>query len=134
MFGNRSDLLENISFSKRLLPDAKSVLLVTKPAAVLRVLSTARAQWSDVDAHVSCPPIRFPHEVSNVVGVLGVIDEMVGDIQRIQEYCHVAHLECGREDDMAVGRGTRCFRCMRGMKAMAIPGRCRYFGASCSGI
>lgn len=77
---------ENISFSKRLLPDAESVLLVTKPAAVLRVLLTAKAQWSDVDVHVSCPPIRFPHEVSNVVGVLGVIDEMVGDIQRIQEY------------------------------------------------
>ena len=77
---------ENISFSRKLIPDAKSVVFVTKPAAVLRVLLTARAQWAGITVHVSCPNIGFPDEVSNVVGVLGVIDEMVGDVQRIQEY------------------------------------------------
>src|SRR5262245_59763159 len=77
---------ENISFSLALLPGARTVVFVTKPAAVLRVLLTVQAQWPDIDAHVSCPSIHFPDEVSNVVGVLGVIDEMVGDVERILEY------------------------------------------------
>lgn len=77
---------ENISFSRALLPKARSVVFVTKPAAVLRVLLTVKAQWSSVEAHVSCPSLIFPDEVSNIVGVLGAIDEMVGDIERILEY------------------------------------------------
>lgn len=77
---------ENVRFTRELLPGATSVLFVTKPAAVLRVLLTAWAQWPAVDAHVSCPNIRFPDDVSNIVGVLGIIDEMVGDIQRVREY------------------------------------------------
>ncbi|WP_341677980.1 YdcF family protein [Niveibacterium sp. SC-1] len=77
---------ENVRLARELLPDAKHVLFVTKPNSVLRVLLTARAQWPGVEANVSCPDIWFPDAVSNIVGVLGVIDEMVGDVERIREY------------------------------------------------
>ena len=77
---------ENISFTKTLIPQAKTVTFVSKPNSLLRVKLTAEAQWPEVDAHVSCPDIEFPGEVSNIIGVLGVINEMVGDIDRIQKY------------------------------------------------
>jgi len=77
---------ENITFSKNLLPDAKVVTFVSKPSALLRIMLTAKAQWPEITSYVSCPAIKFPHEISNVVGVLGVINEMVGDIERIQKY------------------------------------------------
>jgi uncharacterized SAM-binding protein YcdF (DUF218 family) len=77
---------ENIAFSRNLVPFAKTVTFVTKPNSLLRAGLTARAQWPDVRALVSCPDISFPDEVSNIIGVWGVINEMVGDIDRIQRY------------------------------------------------
>jgi uncharacterized SAM-binding protein YcdF (DUF218 family) len=77
---------ENISFSKVLLPTVKVVTFVSKPSALLRVKLTAECQWPEIKSYVSCPPVNFPHEVSNIVGVLGVINEMVGDIDRVQKY------------------------------------------------
>jgi len=77
---------ENVRFSQAMLPNATRVTFVTKPAAVLRVKLTVEAQWPDVEAFISCPEIDFPSEVSNAVGVLGIINEMVGDIERIQQY------------------------------------------------
>ena len=47
---------------------------------------TVERYWPGIEAHFSAPKIAFPDEVSNIVGVLGVIDEMVGDIDRIQRY------------------------------------------------
>ncbi len=77
---------ENITFSKALLPSVKVVTFVSKPSALLRVKLTAEAQWPEITSYVSCPSIEFPHEISNVVGILGVINEMVGDIERVQQY------------------------------------------------
>ncbi|EPX63314.1 hypothetical protein D187_005720 [Cystobacter fuscus DSM 2262] len=77
---------ENISFSRQLVPHARTVTFVTKPNSVLRVLLTAAVRWPDTKVQVDCPAIDFPEEVSNIVGVLGVIDEMVGDLHRIIEY------------------------------------------------
>lgn len=77
---------ENITFSKNLLPNAKVVTFVSKPSALLRVKLTAEAQWPEITSYVSCPTIEFPHEISNVIGILGVINEMVGDIERVLEY------------------------------------------------
>jgi uncharacterized SAM-binding protein YcdF (DUF218 family) len=77
---------ENITFSKSLLPDAKIVTFVSKPNALLRVKLTAEARWPEIKSYVSCPTIKFPREISNVVGILGVINEMVGDIERVQKY------------------------------------------------
>ena len=77
---------ENIRYSNALMPDADVVTFVSKPNSLLRVKLTAKAQWPEVQAIVSCPDISFPDEVSNVVGIWGVINEMVGDIERIQLY------------------------------------------------
>ena len=77
---------ENIRFSRALLPRVNRVTLVSKPNSLLRVKLTAAAQWPDVEAVVSGPGFRFPSEVSNVIGIWGVINEMVGDIDRIQTY------------------------------------------------
>ena len=77
---------ENVRFSRALIPNARCVLFVTKPASVLRLKLTVDAQWPSIDCHVSGPPIQFPDDVSNVIGILGVIHEMVGDVQRIRAY------------------------------------------------
>jgi hypothetical protein len=77
---------ENISYSRALVPQAKTVTFVSKPNSLLRVKLTAEARWPEVNAIVSCPSIKFPAEVSNIIGVWGAINEMVGDIERIQKY------------------------------------------------
>lgn len=77
---------ENIRFSAKLLPDIKSTLILTKPNAVLRVLLTVRKQWPAVESCVSSPAYQFPEHASNVVGFFGVINEMIGDIDRIKRY------------------------------------------------
>ncbi len=77
---------ENISFTRALLPAAKRVTFVTKPNSVLRVRLTVPVQWPAIQFYVDAPSISFPDEISNIIGVLGVIDEMVGDIHRIIEY------------------------------------------------
>lgn len=77
---------ENIAFVRRLAPDLRRVTFVTKPNSVLRVRLTVPVQWPGVTAFVDAPPLRFPVEISHVVGILGVIDEMVGDVDRILKY------------------------------------------------
>jgi hypothetical protein len=64
----------------------RRVTFVTKPNSVLRVALTVPIQWPEVDAFVDSPPFSFPHDVSNVIGVFGVIHEMVGDVDRIVRY------------------------------------------------
>jgi uncharacterized SAM-binding protein YcdF (DUF218 family) len=77
---------ENIAFSRRLAADAGTVVFITKPASVLRVSLTIPIQWPGITAHVDCPALGFPDDVSPVVGLYGLIDEMVGDLQRVIEY------------------------------------------------
>jgi len=81
-----SNFGENIRFSRKLIPEAGTVTFVAKPNSLLRVRLTAKAQWPGLNALVSAPNIRFPDEVSNAIGIWGVINEMVGDLQRIREY------------------------------------------------
>ncbi len=77
---------ENIAYARALIPQAKTVTFVSKPNSLLRVKLTAEIQWPEINSIVSCPDIRFPAEVSNVIGIWGLINEMVGDIDRIQKY------------------------------------------------
>ena len=77
---------ENISYSRALIPQAKTITFVSKPNSLLRVKLTAEVQWPEIKAMVSCPDIEFPTGVSNIIGIWGVIHEMVGDIERIQKY------------------------------------------------
>jgi uncharacterized SAM-binding protein YcdF (DUF218 family) len=77
---------ENVRFSRNLAPSAHRVIFLTKPNSVLRVRLTIPLQWPEITAFVDSPRLSFPDDVSHMVGVLGVIDEMVGDVQRIQQY------------------------------------------------
>ena len=62
------------------------MIFVTKPNAILRVALTVPVQWPEVTAFVDSPPLEFPQEVSNIIGVFGVINEMVGDVDRVLQY------------------------------------------------
>jgi uncharacterized SAM-binding protein YcdF (DUF218 family) len=77
---------ENIAFVRALMPELRRVIFVTKPNAVLRVTLTVPVQWPQVHACVDSPPFEFPQDVSNVIGVFGVMNEMVGDVDRILKY------------------------------------------------
>ncbi|WP_199731058.1 YdcF family protein [Aquitalea sp. FJL05] len=77
---------ENLAFSRALCPDARSVTFVTKPNSIRRVMQTQPVQWPDISYSVDAPDFAFPWEVSNMVGVFGLIEEMVGDIHRLLRY------------------------------------------------
>ena len=77
---------ENISFVRRLIPASKRVTFITKPSSVLRVALTVPVQWPGITAFVDAPPLAFPEDVSNIIGVFGVIHEMVGDLHRVIQY------------------------------------------------
>jgi uncharacterized SAM-binding protein YcdF (DUF218 family) len=77
---------ENIAFTRRMRPELRSATFLTKPNSVRRVRLTVPVQWPGLIAGVDAPPLEFPGDVSNVVGLLGVIDEMVGDLDRIVQY------------------------------------------------
>jgi hypothetical protein len=47
---------------------------------------TADVQWPGISRFVACPDFRFPEDVSPVIGLFGIINEMVGDVERIQRY------------------------------------------------
>jgi uncharacterized SAM-binding protein YcdF (DUF218 family) len=77
---------ENIAFVRRLMPTLERAIFVTKPNAVLRVALTIPVQWPAVIAFIDSPPLVFPDDVSHIIGVFGVMNEMVGDIDRILQY------------------------------------------------
>lgn len=85
---------ENIRNARRLAPKSgKSsgtspgkVTFITKLNSIRRVLVTAPIQWPGADIRADGPAIAFPEEVSNVVGIFGLIEEMVGDVDRLIKY------------------------------------------------
>ena len=81
-----TNLSENVLFSCKLIPEASNVIFITKPNTVLRLSLTIPMNNSKIKYYVDAPHFEFPWDVSNVIGILGLIDEMVGDLQRIIEY------------------------------------------------
>lgn len=81
-----TNFAENIALAKAMFPQVKRATFLTKPNSILRVVSTLPIQWPGLEAWVDAPNYRFPEDISNLIGVLGVIDEMVGDLQRIMFY------------------------------------------------
>ncbi len=81
-----TNFAENIRNARRLVPSADKVTFVTKLNSIRRVIATAPIQWPDADVRVDGPLIAFPDEVSNIVGLFGLITEMVGDIDRLIKY------------------------------------------------
>ena len=77
---------ENIRFSLGLIRPVEGVLFVTKPNSLYRVHLTVPKVDPEIRYSVSCPVIAFPDGVSNIVGLIGLINEMVGDVDRILKY------------------------------------------------
>ncbi|MDN0077314.1 hypothetical protein QU481_20995 [Crenobacter sp. SG2303] len=77
---------ENIAYTRLLCPDIGCASFVNKPNSIRRVQLTLPVQWPELDAMVNAPNFVFPHGGSNQIGVLGLIDEMVGDVHRILRY------------------------------------------------
>ncbi len=80
-----TNLGENIQFSKKFFKDNDKITLVSKSNTLLRIKLTFPIHLNFA-VSVSGPLFNFPDEVSNSVGVLGLINEMVGDIERIIRY------------------------------------------------
>jgi hypothetical protein len=47
---------------------------------------TADVQWPDIPCAVACPDFQFPQDVAPVIGLLGITNEMMGLVERIQRY------------------------------------------------
>ncbi|WP_089085526.1 YdcF family protein [Aquitalea magnusonii] len=77
---------ENLALARAMCPDARRVTFVTKPNSVRRVTQTQPIHWPDIDCAVDAPDFAFPWGVSNMVGVFGLIEEMVGDVHRLLRY------------------------------------------------
>lgn len=81
-----TNFAENIAFSRAMFPEIKRATFLTKPNSIRRVSLTIPTQWPELEAWIDSPNYSFPEQISNKIGVLGVIDEMVGDVQRIMLY------------------------------------------------
>lgn len=87
-----TNLGENISYSKKYLKKEDRVTYISKGNTLLRIKLTV-PKYINNEFFVSGPKFNFPQEVSNVVGVYGTINEMVGDIQRIITYPDLGYQE-----------------------------------------
>ncbi|MGI9505906.1 MAG: YdcF family protein [Geminicoccaceae bacterium] len=77
---------ENLASTSRLIPDAVSVILVTKPQTQLRCKATAQKQWPRVRAITTAPQTALEDQPIGVQDERGLFCEMVGDLQRIMAY------------------------------------------------
>lgn len=81
---------DNLRFSRGLLERlghrADAVLLVTKPQMLRRALATAAVVWPETNATTSCPLHSFEEQPMDGHSLDDLINEMVGDLQRIMEY------------------------------------------------
>jgi uncharacterized SAM-binding protein YcdF (DUF218 family) len=80
---------ENIRLSKELLAieaiNPQSVTIVTKPSTERRVFATCRLLWPEMKIYITSPQIDFREQRENG-SQDRLIDEMVGDIQRMKVY------------------------------------------------
>lgn len=81
---------ENISLSRELLRqrgyDVTSVLLISMPYMERRAFATFRQQWSEIDVVCASEPTTFETFLAQSGDYRLVIEDLVGDLQRIIEY------------------------------------------------
>lgn len=85
---NSTNIGENIAFAKKALKDRriKKTIIVTKPNTLRRAIATAEIQWPEADHSTDCVDIKIENQVVEGHNLTDLINEMVGDIQRIIEY------------------------------------------------
>ncbi|MDX8354384.1 YdcF family protein [Cognatiyoonia sp. IB215182] len=77
---------ENISFSAKLVPTARRVIIVTKPQTQLRCKATVLRQWPCVTALITAPATSFDAQPLPHHDERALFCEMVGDVARMKSY------------------------------------------------
>lgn len=80
----------NFQLTKSLLKELgynpTKILVVTKPNTLRRALATAAKVWPEVSCFTDCPRFPFPDQPRADHSPEALVNEMVGDIERIQKY------------------------------------------------
>jgi uncharacterized SAM-binding protein YcdF (DUF218 family) len=81
---------ENIVFTKRLLHQKEiaitNLIIVTKPNTQRRAYATVKKIWPEINAIVLSPYVTFDKQPTAFRSQADIINEMVGDLQRIKLY------------------------------------------------
>ncbi len=81
---------ENLTLTRQLLADQGvqpgSVLLMSRPYQQRRAFATCRMVWPEVEVVCASRPLSLDDYVVSIGDVKRVIDMLVGDTQRIEEY------------------------------------------------
>ncbi|GAA2815344.1 YdcF family protein [Saccharopolyspora taberi] len=77
---------QNIAFSRAVLGEVESVLLVSKPYMERRAYATCRKMWPEVDVVCASESLELDDYVKSIGDGKLVVDMLVGDLQRIVEY------------------------------------------------
>lgn len=77
---------ENLTRAAASLPGAATLILVTKPQTQRRVRATAKAQIAAIQTMVTAPDHGLQDQPTGVMDMTGLINEMVGDLQRMRDY------------------------------------------------
>ncbi|WP_310727247.1 YdcF family protein [Streptomyces sp. N2A] len=81
---------QNITFSREVLAAAgivpKTVLLVSMPYMERRAFATARKVWPEVEVLCASEPLEFDDYLKSIGDEKHVVDQLVGDMQRVIEY------------------------------------------------
>lgn len=87
------NLAESIVNARARRPAARRVLFVGKACTLRRTALTVPVKWPSLQqCMVDAPPERFPCDTANVIGIAGLIEEMVGEIHRILHYADYGFL------------------------------------------
>lgn len=83
-----SNTAENISRSRPLLTarGVQRIILVAKPNMLLRAYATCGVQWPEVEAQRAAPRLQFPHDRDPNRSLVELIEELVGDAERVRLY------------------------------------------------
>ena len=85
-----TNIAENLTFTRRMFSeqarDIKSVTIVTKPNTLRRVRACLPLQWPDVVTYLTSPPLTLESQITRQRSLSDLINEMVGDFQRIMVY------------------------------------------------
>lgn len=77
---------ENLRFSAALLPEASSMMFVAKPQTQRPMTATAGRQCPELTFFVTAPCHDMQQQPFSIHGMSGLIDEMVGDLARMDTY------------------------------------------------
>lgn len=79
---------ENIAFARDMLGYAsgEAVVFVTKPQTQMRVRATVPVHWAGITARLTAPRLTMADYETPTDGLAPLIEEMVGDFQRMQLY------------------------------------------------